>query len=299
MDALARIISRIKLFIKDLDDNQTLELLEHISSGKMLRSKLILKIAGISDEAIKLCAIVEMIHLASLLHDDVIDNSNTRRGKPSLNSIYDNKTAIMFGDILYSTAFCQLSTMNSKISYSISKSVSLLSLGELLDVRLSNEFNESYDKYMDMIYKKTASLIEASAYSASILSGLDTNIYSLYGKNLGLAFQLIDDILDITQSTKTLGKPCMSDFYEGKMTIPYLILYDRIDDKLKFKSLYKKRLSINEINWIKDNMHKTSSLKDSINIAKNLGKEAIGSIKDEKNSIELINIMKDMINRDF
>ena len=86
----------------------------------MLRSKLILKIAGINEENIKLCAVVEMIHAASLLHDDVIDEADTRRGQPSVNALYDNKTSIMFGDILYSRAFTELSQMDKK-SHTISQ----------------------------------------------------------------------------------------------------------------------------------------------------------------------------------
>ena len=99
------------------------------------------------------CSVVEMIHAASLLHDDVIDESDTRRGKPSINALFDNKTAIMFGDILYSKAFTELSQMDKKIAHTISSAVTLLSIGEMLDVDLTNEFNSSYDKYFDMIYK--------------------------------------------------------------------------------------------------------------------------------------------------
>ena len=109
----------------------------------MLRSKLILKIAGVSDESIKLCAVVEMIHAASLLHDDVIDESDTRRGKPSINALFDNKTSIMFGDILYSKAFTQLTFMDKDIAYTVSNAVTLLSIGEMLDVDLTNDFNKS------------------------------------------------------------------------------------------------------------------------------------------------------------
>ncbi len=127
-------------------------------------------------------AIVEMIHAASLLHDDVIDESDTRRGKSSINALFDNKTAIMFGDVLYSKAFTQLSQMDKEIAYTVSNAVTLLSIGEMLDVDLTQSFNTSYDKYLDMIYKKTASLIEASAKAAAILASLDKEKYALYGK---------------------------------------------------------------------------------------------------------------------
>ena len=298
MEALLKVKEQIQTFVEEIGDAKSLELLDLLSEGKMLRSKLILKIAGVTEESIKLCAIVEMIQSASLLHDDVIDEADTRRGKPSINALFDNKTSIMFGDILYSKAFTQLTTMDKKVAFTISNAVTLLSVGEMMDVDLTNSFNTSYDKYFDMIYKKTASLIEASAKAAALLSGKDENAFAIYGKNLGLAFQMIDDILDITQDSVTLGKPAMLDFVEGKVTIPYLLLHERIEDKNYLESLYKKELNEEEIVWIKKNMQQTNALADSVKEAQKLGLEAIEAIKDYNNT-DLENIMSDMINRSF
>ncbi|MGE4461057.1 MAG: polyprenyl synthetase family protein [Arcobacter sp.] len=299
MEELEQVKNQIKEFVKVCNHQKSLELLDKLATGKMLRSKLILKIAGVSEESVKLCAIVEMIHAASLLHDDVIDEADTRRGKPSVNALYDNKTSIMFGDILYSRAFTELSQMDKRIAYTISNAVTLLSIGEMMDVDLTENFNTSYDLYLDMIYKKTASLIEASAKAAAILAGLDENKYALYGKNLGLAFQMVDDILDITQDSVTLGKPAMLDFVEGKVTIPYLFLYERVEDKTKLASLYKKELSAEESTWIKEQMKITKALEDSILQAKEIGNEAISAVIDEKDSQTLVMIMKAMIEREF
>ncbi len=298
MEELQEVKNKIRSFIEECNDKKSLELLDKLATGKMLRSKLILKIAGVNEESIKLCAVVEMIHAASLLHDDVIDEADTRRGKPSINALYDNKTSIMFGDVLYSKAFTELSQMNKEVAYNVSNAVTLLSIGEMLDVNLTNEFNSSYEKYLDMIYKKTASLIEASAKSAAILAGLDKEKYALYGRNLGLAFQMIDDILDITQDSETLGKPAMLDFVEGKVTIPYLLLHERIEDKTKLESLYKKELSQEESSWIKQEMINTKALSDSIIKAKELGLEAIEAVKEENNE-SLVQIMSAMIEREF
>lgn len=298
MEELSLVKNQIKTFVQECNDAKSLALLELLATGKMLRSKLILKIAGINEEAIKLCAIVEMIHAASLLHDDVIDESDTRRGKPSVNALFDNKTAIMFGDILYSKAFTELSQMDKRIAHTVSHAVTLLSIGEMLDVDLTQKFNSNYDLYLDMIYKKTASLIEASARAAAILASKDEEKYALYGKNLGLAFQMIDDILDITQNSSTLGKPAMLDFVEGKVTIPYLFLHQRIEDKQKLESMYKKSLRQEEIAWIKEQMNTTHALQDAILQAKTLGNEAIEALKDE-NTLDLVMIMKAMIEREF
>ncbi len=299
MEELQDVKNQIKTFVEECKDEKSLVLLDKLATGKMLRSKLILKIAGVSEESIRLCAVVEMIHAASLLHDDVIDEADTRRGAPSVNALYDNKTSIMFGDILYSKAFTELSLMDREIAHTVANAVTLLSIGEMLDVDLTETFNSSYDKYNDMIYKKTASLIEASAKAAAILCGKDANKYALYGKNLGLAFQMIDDILDITQDSETLGKPAMLDFVEGKVTIPYLLLHERLEDKTKLESLYKKELSQDESSWIKEEMNNTKALEDSIKLAKDLGNEAIEAVKDESDSETLIFIMKAMIEREF
>ncbi len=299
MEELQQVKEQIKKFVEVCNHKKSLELLDKLATGKMLRSKLILKIAGINEESIKLCAVVEMIHAASLLHDDVIDDADTRRGQPSVNALYDNKTSIMFGDILYSRAFTELSQMDKKVAFTISNAVTLLSIGEMIDVDLTNNFNKSYDLYLDMIYKKTASLIEASAKAAAILAGLDENKYALYGKNLGLAFQMIDDILDITQDSATLGKPAMHDYVEGKVTIPYLLLHERIEDKIKLESLYKKELTQDESSWIKEQMSITNALNDSILQAKAIGNEAINAVIDEKDSQTLVMIMKAMIEREF
>jgi len=300
MEALIKVKEQIKEFVQEINDKKSLELLEKLATGKMLRSKLVLKIAGINKESIKLCAIIEMIHAASLLHDDVIDDATTRRGSPSINAIFGNKTAIMFGDILYSKAFTQLTTMSSDIAYNISNAVTLLSVGEMLDVELSKQFNNSYDKYLDMIYKKTSSLIEASARCAAILVNKNQEAFALYGKNLGIAFQMIDDILDITQDSKTLGKPAMLDFVEGKVTIPYLLMYERIEkeEKEKLKSMYNRALNNDELNWIREKMATTQALNDAIKLAYKFGNEAIEAIKNENNQ-ELEDIMKAMIERSF
>lgn len=298
MEELQQVKAQIKVFVEECKDEKSLVLLDKLATGKMLRSKLILKIAGVNEESIRLCAVVEMIHAASLLHDDVIDEADTRRGSPSVNVLYDNKTSIMFGDILYSKAFTELSQMDKEVAYTVSNAVTLLSIGEMLDVDLTDTFNTSYDKYLDMIYKKTASLIEASAKAAAILAKKDKEKFALYGKNLGLAFQMIDDILDITQDSVTLGKPAMLDFVEGKVTIPYLLLHERIEDKKRLESLYKKPLSSTESSWIKEQMITTKALEDSIFQAKKLGLEAIDAVKDEDNE-SLVQIMTAMIEREF
>ncbi len=286
--------------VASLGDVRSVELFKKVPKGKRLRAKLILKIAGSSPEALKLSAIVELIHAASLLHDDVIDDANTRRGQLSINAEYGDKTAIMLGDILYSKGFSELSTLPNSVAFSISNAVALLSVGELLDVELSSSFNTNANVYFDMIYKKTASLIEASAKSAALLAGKNSEIYALYGRNLGLAFQIIDDVLDITQSSETLGKPALNDFKEGKTTLPYLYMYESLEvhDKKILLSLFQKTLNPEQIEWIKEKMNETNAMIKSIDYAKKLGFEALEAIAGEED-VGLTSIIKEMIERKF
>ncbi len=297
---LAKVEMLMLEMVASLNDARSVELFHKVPKGKRLRAKLILKIAGASEEALRLAAVVELIHAASLLHDDVIDDAFTRRGEASINATYGNKTAIMLGDILYSKGFSELTRMPQDVAYSIAHAVALLSVGELLDVELSSSFNDSHEKYFDMIYKKTASLIEASAKAAALLAGKKGDIYALYGKNLGLAFQVIDDILDITQSSETLGKPSLNDFKEGKTTLPYLYMYEKLnqDDKTTLLSLFQKELNSDESEWIKTKMEETFAIKDSMIYAKKLGMEALEAIQNE-DDVGLAPIITEMIERNF
>jgi len=297
---LGKVESLMLEMVASLGDARSVELFHRVPKGKRLRAKLILKIAGVSEASLKLAAIVELIHAASLLHDDVIDDAFTRRGESSINALFGNKTAIMLGDILYSKGFSELTFMPSDVAYSISHAVALLSVGELLDVELSNSFNDSEERYFDMIYKKTASLIEASAKAAALLTGKNGDIYGLYGKNLGLAFQIIDDILDITQSSETLGKPSLNDFKEGKTTLPYLYMYRKLSstDQTKLLSLFQQELDDAQKVWIKTKMNETNALEDSIAYARKLGFEALDVISKEED-VGLSSIIKEMIERNF
>lgn len=297
LDAVER---KIEQFIADLDDSQVTSLYHKLPHGKRLRAKLILKIAGSGLSVIKTAAIVEMIHAASLLHDDVIDDAYTRRSKPSLNALYGNKTAIMLGDILYSKGFLELSNISPEVAKVISNSVVQLSLGELKDVSLSKKFNTNKDVYLDMIYQKTGSLMEACAGAAALLAGKDKDIYMTYGRNLGIAFQMIDDLLDITMDSETLGKPALHDFEEGKTTLPYIYLNESLDneDKQKLQSLHGKKLSHTEQVWIKRMMQQSGVIEKSYAQAKALILEAI-RLMDKQGESELSGIAMAMIEREF
>ena len=296
---LENIESLMLEYVSDVDTHAR-SLYEKIPKGKRLRAKLVLKIAPEASESVKLAAIVELIHAASLLHDDVIDEATTRRGIPSINATHDSKTAVMLGDILYSKAFCELTSFSPFIARKIADAVTKLSAGELLDVEYSKALQLDEEKYFDMIYKKTAVLIEATAASAAALAGKESETFGLYGKNLGLAFQIIDDVLDITSDSEKLGKPALADFKEGKTTLPYIYLYQALNDadRQKLMQLYRKELSRDEALWVKQKMQESGAVMKSIALAQELGREALDAIASDKNHA-LEKVITDMIEREF
>jgi len=291
---------RIGQYIAELEDRDARELYGRLPAGKRLRARLILTIAGTGPAAVKTAAVVEMIHAASLLHDDVIDDADLRRGRPSLNALYGSKTSIMFGDVLYAKAFHELVDIDRQVARVLSHAVIELSLGERQDVLLSERFNPDRDAYLKMIYQKTASLIEASAEAAAILAGKNREAYRTYGRNLGIAFQMIDDLLDITQSAEALGKPAMHDFEEGKTTLPYIYLYEALSesDRRRLLALHRRPVTAESAAWIRERMEETGALERSRAEARGLIEEAIALMRREGEP-ELEAMARKMIERNY
>ena len=295
---MQRVEAEIKRLVDECGYDEVTRLFNMLSGGKRLRAKLILKIAQESKDAALLAAIVELIHAASLLHDDVIDDADTRRGKPSVNATEGSKTAVMLGDILYSKGFTELVGFDKAVAQTIAASVTALSKGEMMDVKMAESFNADEQKYLDMLYLKTATLIEAAARAAALLAGKDAEAHALYGRNLGLSFQIIDDILDITSDEATLGKPAMNDFVEGKCTLPYIYLYHALDDadKERLVAAHGKKIDTDESEWIRQKMDEHKTIKKSFALAQKLSAQAQEAVADDA---ELVGILDTMIKRSY
>lgn len=270
----------------------------------MLRPSLMLKITQ-HERVYELAAIVELIHIASLLHDDVIDGSKLRRKKPTINSTEGERTAIMLGDILYSKAFSRLVSFDEKIAFTLSNAVTLLSIGELEDVELSGKINTDEELYLSMLYKKTGALIEASAVTAAMLEGSDYSLAGSYAKALGVAFQLVDDILDIISDEETLGKKPFSDFAEGKTTVAYMHLLrhgDR-DTKMFVEKLYKKEPDEIEKKRLLELFERYGSIEYSLALAKKVTESGLDALREsglpQKTKIELEGVAKRQLSRLF
>jgi octaprenyl-diphosphate synthase len=202
----------------------------HAGGGKRLRPALLLltaRLFGPSNEsARRLAAIVEMIHTATLVHDDVIDVAKTRRGRPSTNVVWGNHISVLAGDWLYMQAF-QVA-LRERQFHILDVLISLTQMmveGELLQLERLQRLDVSEADYMELVDRKTASLFSACARLGSIAAGADDAAEANLGDfawNLGMAFQLVDDILDFTSTEKILGKPAGNDLREGKVTLPMI-----------------------------------------------------------------------------
>lgn len=284
--------------VNQVGNEEVSRLFGTLKGGKRLRAKLVLLIAPDAADASLLGAIIELIHAASLLHDDVIDDAMLRRGAASVNATEGSKTAIMLGDVLYSKAFSSLVAFDKEVARCVADAVTALSVGEMMDVRMAEAFNDDAAVYLDMLYLKTAALIEASAKGAALLGGKDADAYAVYGKNLGLAFQIIDDILDIVADEATLGKPALNDYVEGKCTLPYIYLYHALgdDDKAKLKAFHGKQLESADADWIMGKMHEHKTIEKSYALARSLSDDAKAAVPGES---ELIRIIETMMERKY
>lgn len=207
--------------------------------GKRLRPILVLlasRLVGtVTDGSIRMAAVVEMIHTATLVHDDVIDMAKTRRGRPSPNAIWGNHTCVLAGDWLYMQAFqMALRERNFHVLDLLIALTQMMVEGELLQLELIGKVNISEADYMELVDRKTASLFSACARLGVVMGGADDAAEARLGEfawNLGIAFQLVDDVLDFTSHERVLGKPVGSDLREGKVTLPLIYALEQAPEE--------------------------------------------------------------------
>ncbi len=216
--------------------------------GKRLRPLLTLVCAKICDgsleQQIKYAAVVELLHTSSLFHDDVIDEATARRGAPSANKVLGNHLAVLIGDYLYVKALELLVPDRKEIRASVTRTVLAMTEGEILQSRHLYKLPADKNVYMQITRKKTAELI-ALACKLGAMSSRTARAAPLerYGLNLGIAFQLIDDLLDWTGDEQEMGKPAMQDIREGRITLPAILLLEQLppDQKLHYQNLFSRK----------------------------------------------------------
>ena len=228
----------------------------HIQTGgKRLRALLTLgtsKLCGYSKGGrdINLAACVELIHSATLMHDDVIDDGVIRRGKKTPNNIWGNQSSILVGDYLLSRCFeMMVEDGNLEILKLLSSTSSQIAQGEVLQLQHKGEIDMLEETYFKIISSKTAALFAAATKVGAILSNKENkekDALEFYGKNLGLTFQIADDTLDYNAEIKLFGKKIGKDFFEGKITLPIIILFQKLTnlEKQKIEGFFKKEIRL-------------------------------------------------------
>lgn len=281
------------------------------SGGKRLRPVLVLLSAralGYEDgQHINLAAIVEFIHTATLLHDDVVDDSNKRRGNDTANAIWGNEAAVLVGDFLYSRAFQMMVDCNSmRVMEILSDATNTIAEGEVLQLLNCNDPHTTEERYMDVIHFKTAKLFEAAAQLGAIISNSSPEqefAMAKYGMYLGTAFQLVDDVLDYSSSSEEIGKNVGDDLAEGKPTLPLI-------RAMKVGSTEQSRLiqtaiangGRDRINDVITAIHSTDAIDYTANIAKheaNRAKAMLTEIPDSKFKDALMSLADFSINRTY
>ncbi len=225
VDAMIRL--RLKSAVPLVD-----QIAEHIigGGGKRLRP-LICVLAGRachieSDKHVEAAAFIEFVHTATLLHDDVVDGSMKRRGRATANNLFGNQASVLVGDFVYSRAFQMMATVGSqRVMEIMSDATNVIAEGEVLQLMNAHDPETTEQRYLDVIYRKTGRLFEAGAQVAAVLAGAATAqqlALASYGKHLGTAYQLIDDVLDYRSDPDARGKNLGDDLAEGKPTLPLL-----------------------------------------------------------------------------
>ena len=248
--------------ISDVDLVQKMTDFHVNTGGKRLRALLTLgsaKMCGYSKGTrdINLAACVELIHAATLMHDDVIDNGTVRRGKKTLNKIWGNHSSVLIGDYLLSRCFeMMVDDSNLEVLKLLSSTSSKIAQGEVLQLQHNREVDMLEETYLKIISAKTAELFAAATKVGAILSEVKTKekeALEFYGRNLGLTFQIADDTLDYNSDLKLFGKKIGQDFYEGKITLPIILLLQKTEnnEKEKIKNIFlKDERDENELNYI-------------------------------------------------
>ena len=290
---------------------------EHLigAGGKRLRPLLTLSAAQLLEydrqHHITMAAAVEYMHTATLLHDDVVDDSDMRRGKPTARRLWGNAASVLVGDFLLGQAFrMMVSAENLQALDILSNAASVIAEGEVMQLAAMNNAQISEDQYLQIIDAKTAALFAAAAEVGGIIGAAsDAQLAALtsYGRNLGIAFQLVDDALDYGSVGQVLGKNTGEDFREGKMTLPVILAYHRGDQEAR--AFWEQVVANPSIETHDDNfaqaltlMQQTNALADTVARAAHYGekaRDALGLFKDSETKSLLLRLIDFCIARAY
>ena len=284
------------------------------TGGKRLRALLTLgssKLCGYlkGGRDINLAACIELIHGATLLHDDVIDNSDMRRGKKTINIIWGNQSSILAGDYLLSRCFeMMVEDGNLEVLKLLSSTSAKIAQGEILQLQHKGEIDMLEETYLKIIYSKTAALFSAATKVGAILSkknNKEKEALEFYGKNLGLTFQIADDTLDYNSEINLFGKKVGNDFYEGKITLPIILLYQQTNytEKKQLENIFKQDIrSADDLSVVLKLISKYKIISKCYKKAEyfiNLASNSLSIFKDSEEKKKLENLVVFSLERSF
>ena len=302
-----------KLVDLDFEDDYINDLAKEIIStskqGKLLRPMLTIlagKMSAQMDENISLNIVnvavaIELLHTASLVHDDIVDNANQRRGKESFNYVYGNDMAVMMGDMIFAKAgMFVFDTSNVEVMNKFGSTIVDLSMGQLLEMKSRNNIKQSKENYLYRIRKKTASLFETATWSGSALANMNTNAnekLGQFGMNLGHAFQIFDDIRDFTDLNNKInnsGKNIGIDINNGILTLPVILSLENNFESNPFYNAIKSNEEIN-VNDLGIYLIHEGFIQQASSIGNMYIQKAINNLKHFKSN-EIKNILLDIVN---
>ncbi|MFH1115430.1 MAG: polyprenyl synthetase family protein [Pseudomonadota bacterium] len=249
------------------------------SGGKRIRPQMAVISARLGGyegiDAVRLSGAIECIHTATLLHDDVVDDADTRRGRPSANTLWSNEMCVLGGDFILAKAFSALTSIgNLRILEIVSAATERLSEGELFQMMNIGNMDLTEEDYVRIITDKTAVLMEAACRGGAILGCLDEEkeeALARFGFNLGIAFQMTDDVIDYRSDKQTMGKNPGKDLEEGKLTLPLIRALKNANDaeKAKVAGMIRERSpSSEDLTWVKDFLHRRSGIDEALDISR-------------------------------
>ena len=256
------------------------------TGGKRLRPAITLLAARFHPNDFRLPIImgsaVELLHVATLIHDDTVDNSSLRRGKATVGSLWGRNVAVLLGDYVFATsATFVCDTGNIRVIRRFSETIMDLSSGELLEYFSVYNGKQTREEYCDRIYHKTASLFSTAAESGAALSGASEEVVQAlkeYGGNIGMAFQIVDDILDVRGSSEEIGKPVGNDLLQGVLTLPTIMLIERYPDDNPIEALFQTRDSGSHVQKALDMIHNSQILEDCYAVVRDYCMKASGAL---------------------
>ena len=266
------------------------ELAGHLiaGGGKRMRPMLTLACAALLDyqgaRHHKLAAAVEFIHTATLLHDDVVDGSGLRRGRRTANVIWGNPASVLVGDFLFSRAFeLMVEDGSLKVLKILSRASSVIAEGEVSQLSAQRRIETSEDHYLDIIASKTAALFAAACRIAAVVAERDESVEAAldaYGRNLGVAFQLVDDAIDYSSDAATMGKGVGDDFRDGKVTLPVILAYARGGeaDRSFWRDAIAGGVEPADLDRATRLLRETGALADTLERARLFGRRAIDAL---------------------